>query len=128
MRVDPRDAAWPSPAVSLVERRDGVSQVRLVIVAAPGIGTEGDVACGELGDVEDGAVALLLEQDGDLAAALASPVLEQRHVEGGAADAVAVVGDVDDLEFHGPRGCGSRPAIRGSRERGGRGSRRTRRR
>jgi hypothetical protein len=75
-----------------------VSQVWLVLVATPGIGTEGDVTLGELIYLQDGTVVRCLEEDGHFAAVA---IVEHHNVEGRAVDAVAVMSGVNDREFHG---------------------------
>src|SRR5262245_31690376 len=77
--------------LGFAESFDGVQQVRLVAIAPITVAAEGYVARGELGHVEDGA---------DLATAIGAFGLEQGDGEGRPADAVAVMGDGDDLELH----------------------------
>ena len=79
---------------------DRFPQVGLVVIAPPTITHEGDVAGGELGDVEDGTMVWLIEEYPDFAAAFRAGVLKEDGGEWGTADAVAVVGDIDDGEFH----------------------------
>src|SRR5665213_888779 len=84
---------------------DGLSQVRLVLVATPGIYAKSDVAEGELVEVEHRDVVLLLEHDAKHSAFVG--VTEQQNVEGCAGHAVAMMLDILDAEFHG------RPLIHG---------------
>src|SRR5262245_7005577 len=86
---------------------DGLSQVRLVLVAAPGIQTKSDVAEGELVEVEHRDVVSLLEHDAKHAAFVW--IAEQQDVERCAGHAVTVILDILDAEFHG------HPLIRGWR-------------
>ena len=71
-------------------------QMGLVVIAPKRVGTEGDVAGGEFGDVEDGTMVWLIEEYADFAAAFRAGVLKDDGGEWGTADAVAVVGDIDD--------------------------------
>ena len=87
------------------------------MIAPPGVGAEFDVAIGEFADVEHRDVVTLLENDADLDAGLASRVSKDDGVERSAADAVAVVVDVENADLHdvipflvraghvGPPGC-----------------------
>src|SRR5665213_3026642 len=79
---------------------DGGAQVRLVMVATPGIGAEGDVTVGEFGDVEHGGVVRLLEHDAELDGAFCSGVSKDDRVKRRACDAVAVIGHVQNGDLH----------------------------
>ena len=76
---------------------DGLPQVWLVMVASPGIDAEGDVAEGELVEVEDRNVVLLLEHDAKLRPSSGSR--NKQDVEGCAGHAVAVMLDIHDVSF-----------------------------
>src|SRR5579863_8422266 len=95
---------------------NGLPQSPLVLISAPRVETKLDVAGGELGHVENGTVAVLLEEDADHAAAVVAAVVEEDDMEWSSADAVAMEGNVDDFELHGrapfalaSRGSASRP-------------------
>ena len=69
---------------------DGFPQVRLVVVAAPGIGAEGDVAGGELRHIQNGAMIEGIEYDAELAAAVRASILEQQDIERCAGNAIEI--------------------------------------
>ena len=60
---------------------DGGAQVRLVMVATPGIGAECDVTVGEFGNVEHGGVVRLLEHNAELDAAFSPGVSKNDRVK-----------------------------------------------
>ena len=65
------------PSRAVVSARSGAR-----MIASQRVRTEGYVASGELGDVEDGTVVCRLEQDGDLAAAFAAAVSNRTAAKG----------------------------------------------
>ena len=75
---------------------DGCSKFQFEHVTSPAVLTEGDIAVGQFGDIEDGDVIWCVEHDAHLAAGFFASVFEQDDVEWCAADAVAVIINVND--------------------------------
>jgi hypothetical protein len=67
-------------------------------IAAIGIDAEGNAAAGQLAYVEDGAMVRGIEEDSNLAGVLVGYVVEEDDVERCAANAVAVVVEIHDVD------------------------------
>jgi hypothetical protein len=78
---------------------DGLSKVRFELVASERILTKGNVANSELVKVKDGDVVSFVEDDAEHSSGFR--VAKDQDLEGSAGDAVAMMLEILDLEFHG---------------------------
>jgi hypothetical protein len=78
---------------------DGLSKVGFVVVGSPRILAKGDVAKSELVEVEYGDVVLVIEDDAEHSSGFR--VAKDQDVEGCAGDAIAMMLDILNADFHG---------------------------